>query len=198
MLKSFGPRDLDPIAAVAAAAFIALAIFALDGENRNRRPRRPRRRGLGLEAVANWPAGDGLRRRLVFWLSTRRVAWVRSLALGLVALTVFINGYTGLFGDYSGDVWRTVNPLFIASCSVAAVALWRCGCPAGKVGAFVSVILGAVVFANAYFVNNGILWQILDPVRMLTELSWAAVANKANTAPANAAPANAAPADSTE
>ncbi|CAI8011805.1 hypothetical protein GBAR_LOCUS7569 [Geodia barretti] len=31
--------------------------------------------------------------------------------------------------------------------------------------------------------NNGILWQILDPVRMLTELSWAAIANKANTAP---------------
>ena len=193
MLKSFGPRDLDPIAAVAAAAFIALAIFAWTVKTAIADPD-----DLG---VVNWgwklwqigPLVMGFAGVWWFWLSTRRVAWVRSLALGLVALTVFINGYTGLFGDYSGDVWRTVNPLFIASCSVAAVALWRCGCPAGKVGAFVTVVLGAVVFANAHFVNNGILWQILDPVRMLTELSWAAIANKANTAPANAAPA-----DSTE
>ena len=115
-----------------------------------------------------------------FWLSTRQVAWVRSLTLAVLALAVFINGYTGLSGDYWGDVWRTVNPLFIASCSVAAVALWRCGCPAGKVGALVSVILGAVVFANAYFLNIAVLWMILDPVRVLTELTWAAVANKAN------------------
>ena len=47
------------------------------------------------------------------WLSTRRVPWVRSLALGVVALAVLANGYSGLFGDYWGDVWRTVNPLFI-------------------------------------------------------------------------------------
>ena len=198
MLKSFGPRDLDPIAAVAAAAFIALAIFAWTVKTAIADPDDLGVVGWGWKLWQIGPLVMGFAGVWWFWLSTRRVAWVRSLALGLVALTVFINGYTGLFGDYSGDVWRTVNPLFIASCSVAAVALWRCGCPAGKVGAFVSVILGAVVFANAYFVNNGILWQILDPVRMLTELSWAAVANKANTAPANAAPANAAPADSTE
>ena len=77
-------------------------------------------------------------------------------------------------------MWRTVNPLFIASCSVAAVALWRCGCVAGKVVAVAPAALGIVVFANAYFLNLGVLWDILDPVRMLTELTWAAVANKAN------------------
>ena len=88
----------------------------------------------------------------------------------------------GLFGDYRGDVWRTVNPLFIGSSSVAAVALWRRGCPAGRVGAVVSVALGALVFANGYFVNNEVLWQILDPVRMLTALAWAAGASQAHLA----------------
>ena len=135
----------------------------------------------------------------VWWvcLSTRRVPWVRSLALGIVALAVLANGYSDLFGDHWGDVWRTVNPLFIGSSSVAAVALWRCGCPAGRVaavalwrcgcpagrvGAVVSVALGALVFTNGYFVNNGVIWQILDPVRVLAPLAWAAGASQANVA----------------
>ncbi len=77
-------------------------------------------------------------------------------------------------------MWRTVNPLFIGSSSVAAVALWRSGHTAGRVGAAVAVALGALVFVNGYFVNNGVLWQILDPLRMLTNLSWAAGAIHAN------------------
>ena len=56
----------------------------------------------------------------------------------------------------------------------------RCGCTAGKVGAIVPAALGIVVFANACFLNVGVLWDIRDPVRMLTELTWAAMANKAN------------------
>ena len=84
---------------------------------------------------------------------------MRSLALGIVALVVLANGYSGLFGDYRGDVWRTVNPLLIGSSSVAAVALWRRGSAAGRAGAVVSVALGALVFANGYFVNNEVLWQ---------------------------------------
>ena len=44
----------------------------------------------------------------------------------------------------------------------------------------VSAAIGALVFANAYFVNNGVLWQILDPLRMLTSLAWAAGASHAN------------------
>ena len=81
-----------------------------------------------------------------------------------------------------GNVWRTVNPLFIGSSSVAAVALWRSGLTAGQVGAVVSAALGALVFANAYFVNNGVVWQILDPVRMLTALAWATSASEPNAA----------------
>ena len=116
------------------------------------------------------------------WLSTRRVAWVRSLALGLLALVVLANAYTGLFGNYWGEVWRTVNPIFIGSASVAAVALWRSGGAAGRVGAAASVALGGVLFANGYFVNNGVIWQIMDPLRMLTALAWAAGALEAEVA----------------
>ena len=50
----------------------------------------------------------------------------------------------------------------------------------GQLGAVVSAALGALVFANAYFVNNGVVWQILDPVRMFTALAWAAGASEAN------------------
>ena len=107
---------------------------------------------------------------------------MRSLALGILALVVLANGYSDLFGDYWGDVWRTVNPLFIGSSSVAAVALWRSEHTTGQVGAVVSAALGALVFANAYFVNNEVIWQILDPVRMLTALAWAAGASQANVA----------------
>ena len=89
-------------------------------------------------------------------MSTRRVPWVPSLALGLLALIVLANGYSDLFGDHWGNVWRTVNPLFIGSSSVAAVVLWRSRHTTGQVGAVVSAALGALVFANAYFVNNGV------------------------------------------
>ena len=182
MRSLFAPRDLSPIAAIAASAFVAMAIFAWTERTVIVDPD-------GL-SVPYWPWKLWQIGPLLMgfvgvwwvWLSTRRVAWVRSLALGILAAVVFANGYTGLFGEYWGDVWRTVNPLFIGSCSVAAVVLWRCGCAAGKVSAAISVALGAVVFANAYFVNNGILWQILDPVRMLTELAWAAGASRANVA----------------
>ena len=79
-------------------------------------------------------------------------------------------------------MWRTVNPLFIGSSSVAAVALWRSGCTAGRAGAVVSAALGILVFTNAYFVNSGVVWQILDPARMLTAVAWAAGASQANVA----------------
>ena len=182
MSKLIAPRDLAPIPAVAAAAFVALAIFAWTERTDVIDPE-------GL-SVPYWPwklwqIGPllmGFGGVWWVWLSTRRVPWVRSLALGIVALAVLANGYSDLFGNYWGDVWRTVNPLFIGSSSVAAVVLWRCGCTEGRVGAVVSVTLGGLVFANGYFVNNGVIWQILDPVRMLTALAWAAGASQANVA----------------
>ena len=180
MLRLFAPRDLSAIAAIAAVAFLIFTIFAWTERTDLFDPQDLSVTGWSWRM---WQVGP-----LVFafagvwwiWLSTRRVPWVRSLALTALAAAVFTNAYTSAFGDYWGDVWRTVNPLFIASCSVAAVALWRCGCLAGKIGAAIPVVLGAVLFANAYFVNNAVIWQIMDPVRVLTEIAWAGAAVHSN------------------
>ncbi len=180
MLKLVAPRDLGPIPAAAATAFLALAIFAWTERTDLVDPD-------GM-SVPYWPWKlwqvapllMGFGGAWWVWLSTRRVPWVRSLALGLLALVVLINGYSRVFDPYWGDVWRTVNPLFIGSSTVAAVVLWRAGSAAGKAGAALSAAMGAVVFANAYFVDNGVLWQALNPLRMLTALAWAAVAGQAN------------------
>ena len=184
MFKLVAPRDLGPIPAVAVTAFVALAIFAWTERTVLVDPD-------GM-SVPHWPWKLWQIAPLLMgfagvwwvWLSTRYVPWVRSLALGMLALVVLANGYSELFGDHWGNVWRTVNPLFIGSSSVAAVALWRCRCTVGRVGAVVSAALGALVFANAYFVDNGTIWQILNPVRMLTALAWAAVASEINLATA--------------
>ena len=39
-----------------------------------------------------------------------------------------------------------------------------------------------LVVADGYFVDNGGIWQMLDPLRMLTALAWAAAASGANVA----------------
>ena len=174
--------DLNPVASIAAVAFVAVAVFAWaektsildDGMDTNQWLWRAWQLGALIIAVAGvWMA----------WLGTRRAAWVRSLALGIFALVVFANTYSDAwFGDYSGAVWETVNPLFIAFCSVAAVALWRCGCAVGRIGAAKAVVLGVAVAVNAYFTNNSIVWQILDPLMILAALAWAAGALKAEVA----------------
>ena len=182
MLKLIAPRDLDPIPAVAAAAFVVLAVFAWTERTVLVDP--------DHMSVPYWPwklwqIGPlllGIGGAWWLWWSTRRVAWVRSLALGILALVVLINAYSGHFGEYWGEVWRTINPLFIGSTSVAAVTLWRSGHTAGRAGALVPAGLGALLFANAYFVDYGVLWQALNPVRMLTFLALAAVAGQSNVA----------------
>ena len=180
MFKLIAPRDTGPIPAVAATAFLTLAIFAWTERTVVVDPDRL--------SVPYWPwklwqivpLMMGIGGVWWIWMSTRRVPWVRSLGLGILALVVLINGYSGLFGDHWGNVWRTVNPLFIGSSIVATVALWHCGCAAGRVGAVLSAALGALVFANGYFVNNEIVWQILNPGRMLAAVAWSAGASQSD------------------
>ena len=175
MFKAIAPRDLAPIPALAAVAFVFLATFAwaeltdiIDPD--------------GL-SVPHWPwklwqAGAlalGIGGVWWVWLSTRRVPWIRSLALAVLAAAVFSNAYTDVFGDYDGDVWRTINPIFIGCSSVAAVALWRSGSAAGRASSLVSAALGAALFANAYFVDYGDAWQFLNPLLALAILAWTAV-----------------------
>lgn len=181
-LKLIVPRDLAPIPALAAAAFVFLATFAWaertvlvdpDGTSVPYWPWKLWQAGALLLGIAGawW-----------VWLGTRRVPWVRSLALAVLAALVLANAYSGVFGDYRGEVWQTVNPLFIGCSSVAAVALWRSGCPAGRVGSLVSAALGVVLFANAYFVDYGDAWQFLNPLLMLAILAWLAVDGQVSAA----------------
>ena len=56
---------------------------------------------LALETLANRRVADWSGRRVVGLVEhPPGVAWVRSLALGVLALVVLLNGYGGLFGDY--------------------------------------------------------------------------------------------------
>ena len=120
MRNLFCRCDLNAIQAVAGAAIVTTALFAwANGSAMFDQP--------DVDNVANplwqvWQIGALV---IAFagvwplWFGTRRVSWVRSLALGVFALTIFVNTYTGVFGDYSGEVWATVNPLFLAFFSVA-------------------------------------------------------------------------------
>ena len=184
MFKLIEPRDLKPIPAVAVTAFVALAIFAWTERTELVDPDG---RSVAYLPWKLWqipPLLMGISGVWWLWLSTRGVPWVRSLALGMLAVVVLANAYGGVFGSYTGDVWRTINPLFLGSSSVAAVAMWRAGGAAGRAGALISALIGAVVFANAYFLNNSDLWPVLDPARMLASIAWAAAASQANVSAA--------------
>ena len=170
------PRDFGPIAAIAATLFVVLAVFAWTERTVLVDP--------DHQSVPYWPWKlwqvppllMGIGGTWWLWAGTNRVAWVRSLALGLLALAVFANGYTDFFGDQWGNVWRTLNPLFLGASTVAAVALWRHGTRLARAGAVISAGLGLAVFVNAYFLDAGLLWPALNPLRMLAFLAWAAAA----------------------
>ena len=176
------PRDLGPIVAVAATAFLVLAVFAWTERTVLVDP--------DHQSVPYWPWKlwqippllMGIGGAWWLWTSTNRVTWVRSLALGLLALAVLLNGYTDVFGDHWGNVWRTVNPLFVGASTVAAAALWRCRSGLARAGAVISAGLGIVVFVNAYFLDAELLWPALNPLRMLAFVAWAGAAAQSGSA----------------
>ena len=182
MRNPFCRCDLNAVQVIAGAAFVAVALFAWAAGLETISPADPdsdlaRPYWLLWQLGALLIAGAGVWQ---LWFSSGRATWTRGLALGILTLVVFINSYTDGFGDYDGEVWLTVNPLFIALSSVAALTLWRRGGPAGYAGGAVSAALGAVVFVNAYFANHGAVWDAMNPLMMLAALAWAAMANKAN------------------
>ena len=169
--------ELRPAAALAGVAFLVVALFAWAHASELTVDRE------GVDSVANplwqlWQMGllllasAGVWR---LWFVTRGVPWVRGLALAAFALAVFINTYHGSwFGDDRGNTWEVVNALFIPLCGVAVVALWRCGCAAGRIGAVIAAALGIADFVNAYFINSTVVWQIMDPLMILAALAAAA------------------------
>ena len=182
MIKQLiAPRDLGTIPALAVTVFVIFAIF---GWTERTEIADPDRLSVHYWPWKLWqipPLVIGFGGVWWIWLSTRRVPWVRSLALAILAAVVFANAYSDLFGSSSGDVWRTINPLFFGCASVAGVALWRNGSIEARVGAVLSVAMGGVLFVNAYWVNNADFWPIINPARVLTELAWAGLASQGNT-----------------
>ena len=182
MFKSFTPAQLTPVAAGAAIALVVFAVFAwtqsaavIDSDP---------------DAGSPWPwrlwqlvgviiAGAGV------WMLARctgRVPRTHALALGLYALAIFVNAYTPGFGDYYGRVWLTANPLFIAFAAVTSPILWRCRCVAGYVGAALMAAMGLVVLVNGYFIDldTHVVWDIMNPLMLLTALAWIIGINQAN------------------
>ena len=177
--------NLNAVQALAGAALLAVALFAWAHATQVvvDRP--------DVGSVDNWlwrlwqvgTLGMALGGVWWLWFASRRVVWTRSLALGIYALAVFINTYNGAwFGEDRGNVWEVINPLFIAFCSVSAVALWRRRRAVARAAAVPFVILASVDFVNAYFVDSLVVWWIMNPLMIMAALFWAAAAPQSGTA----------------
>ena len=185
MSSLFRRRDLGAVEALLSAAILGVALFAWgDQTDMFSRP--------GLASTDNWTWRLWQVGALLMaipgvwwiWRGTRRVTWTRSLMLSVLALIVFLNAYTdSLFAGYVGEVWKAVNPLFLGCTTVAVVVLWSRGGFWDGIGASVFAALGTVLFINAYFVNHDILWEALNPLRVLVLLLWAITALHGETRP---------------
>ena len=185
MSRLFRRRELGAAEALLSAAILGVALFAWGTQaDMFDRP--------GLASTSNWTwrlwqLGAllmGIPGVWWIWRGTRRVAWTRSLTLSVLALVVFLNAYTdSLFAGHVGDVWKAVNPLFLGCSTIAVVALWSRGGFWDGIGASLFAVLGTVLFINAYFVNHDILWEVLDPLRVLVLLLWAIAALRMDVRP---------------
>ena len=185
MTSLFRHRDLGAAQALVAAAILGVALFAWgDQTGMFSRP--------GLASTDNWTwrlwqIGALLMGILgVWWIwrGTRNVAWTRGLILTVLALIGFLNAYSDvLSAAHFGNVWKTLNPLFLGCSTIAVATLWRRGGFWDGIGASIFAALGTVLFINAYFVNHLILWEALNPLRSLVFLLWAFAALQVDTQP---------------
>lgn len=185
MSNPLRPRDLGAAEALLYAAILFVALFAW-GASTGMLSRE------GLPNTSNWAWRLWQVGALLMaipgtwwlWRGTRRVVWTRGLILGVVALVVFLNSYgDGLFEGNFGNIWKTVNPVFLGCTIIAVSVLWKRGGQLDRLGAALLTALGVVLFINAYFVNNGTLWDALNPVRALVFLMWSAAALKPGARP---------------
>lgn len=169
-------RNLSAIELLIGAAFIVVALFAWNQQSTVVDPE-----GAGVD---NWRWQLWQIGTLViaaagaawFWSNGQSQPRIRTLAMVLLALVVFLNTYTDdIFGDHVGSVWEVVDGLFVTLSAVIALSALRSGCNSGRVMAVISVISGVLVFINYLFINNETLWSALDPVMMLVALLWAVV-----------------------
>ena len=174
MSNPLRPRNLGAAEALLYAAILFVALFAW-GASTDMLARE------GLPSTSNWAwrlwQVGALLMALpgVWWLwrGTQHIQWTRALALAVLAFAVFLNAYgNGFFDGHIGDVWKATNPIFLGCTLIAVPALWRRGSLLARGGALFVGAQGVVLFINAYFVNNGTIWDALDPLRILTMLAW--------------------------
>ncbi len=180
MPTAITPRDLTPAAALAAVAALVLvtAVWA-QGIHLLEPEETP-----GLEwlwtLLSATPLLPGIAGAWWVWLCSGRARLALSAWLAFMCMLVLLNAYTGLFGEIDGDIWRTLNALFVGCASVAAVALWQCGSAAARVVAALSGAAGAALLANAYFLGIGDAWQYINPTMAAASLAWAAILARAS------------------
>ena len=126
----------------------------------------------------------------IMWRNTSKVPWVRTVSLVALAVAILLNFYTDIF-NYSGNLWFTIDPLFLACASVAARTGWsrvmaqRQGMEPANPFTLVAVVialgLAMAVFIMAYFfAYEQTAWEILDPLMILAILVWAIGARRSN------------------
>ena len=185
MTSLFRRRDLGAAQALLSAAILGVALFAWgDQTDMFSRP--------GLASTDNWTwrlwqIGAllmGVSGAWWIWRGTSRVAWTRSVTLTVLALIGFLNAYTdALSAEHFGNVWKTLNPIFLGCSTIAVATLWRRGGFWDGIGASIFAALGTVLFINAYFVNHDVLWEALNPLRALVFLLWAIAALQVDAQP---------------
>ena len=125
----------------------------------------------------------------LLWRNTSKVPWVRTVCLVALAVAYLLNNYTDVF-KYSGNIWNTVNPLFIACATVAICTGWRRVMaqrqgmeptnPFVFIAAVIATGMAVAVFVNAYFTNDSGAWNVLDPLIILSLLIWASAVRRTN------------------
>ncbi len=187
----FRRRDLGIIDSLIGAGILVVAAFTWAERSEMVHP------DPTAEAVDNWkwqlwqigPVVISLVGVWLLWRNTSKVPWVRTVSLVALAVAILLNQYTDIF-NHSGNLWNTIDPLFIACGTVAVATGWgrvmaqRQGIEAANPFTLVSVVialgLAASVLVNNYFVGDEGAWDILDPLMILALLTWAIAARRTN------------------
>ncbi len=174
-------RDLGVAGALAAAAVVSAALFAwIDAGTVVSETR------LNVDSWA-WKIWQFAALLIAvpgvwwIWRNTRNIPSAWALILTAFAVVVFVNMYgdhssdfsASPFGENTQTVWECINALVVGFSLAGALALWQRGTTAYRVGAVLAIAFGAIDLINAYFLQNGTIWQILDPLVILAALYWA-------------------------
>lgn len=185
----FRRRDLGVIDSFIGAGILVVAVFAWAERSEMVDP------NTDLADNWNWrlwqigPVVFSLIGVWLLWRNTSKVPWFRTLCLSSLAVAILLNQYTDIF-DGSVNLWNTIDPLFIACATVAVGTGWgrvmaqRQGMEPASPFTLIAVVialgLAVSVFVNNYFVGDEGAWDVLDPLMILSLLTWAIAARRTN------------------